>query len=281
METMKTKFTYFFLAFMCVLALPVFQSCDGKDDDDCVGCPVGEDKTDLTITVIGASGNNINNNKVLCVVGQDREAMNWLDYKLAKINGENETRVTLTDVDKIKEFNLDTFYMRVNGGGDKVGGIKVNGEETGTRTIHVVDGGLNTYEGLVSIVKDSDGQLEVQTKPLGRLRVTVSQSSVEGNELNGATVGIFGNSLDTVEKALVKKFEDVPKSHQARLHKVTSTQKVAGIDKDGVAYFFWVPAREYFAVAYLAPWSDQKIPGKDFNVSKNQLRDISLHFAPE
>lgn len=281
---MKTKLIYLSFASLCVMMLYMFQSCN-PDDNDGSGGGTGDgevvDKTDLTITVLGASGNSINNNKVLCVVGQDREAMNWLDYKLAKLNGEETTRVTLEDPAKIGELNLDTFYMRVNGGGDKVGGIKIEGNEGGTQTIHVVDGGLNAYEGLVSIVKDSDDQLEVQTKPLGRVRIAVRQSSLEGNEFNGATVGIFGISKDTVEKALTKRFEDVPSSHKPYYHKITSTQKISGVDKDGLAYFFWVPAREYYAVAYMEGWSDQKIPGQDFEVQKNGLGDVLLHFGPE
>lgn len=252
-------------------------SCDkdnGTDNDDGGG---GGDtnKTDLTITVKSSGGNNINNNKVLCVVGLDNDGMNWLDYKMGTVDG--ESKVVLKDEEQIDKLSLKTFYMEVDAGGEKAGGIKIDGLDNNTYTIHVVDGGLNAWVGQVSVATDSDDQKEVQTRPLGRALVEVWQTTIV-SPIDGAKVGVFGTTSDTTNAVFIKDFDAIPAEFAPYYSGTTSEQPVSGVNKQGVIYFHWIPAREYYFNGYHPVWSDQGIPNTYKRIVKNSTTSVLLTF---
>lgn len=268
------------LGFFSALTLVLFMASCGDDsntdgDNGGDGPGGGGSKLDLTITVKGLSGNDINNNKVLCVIGLDNDGMNWLDYELGKVDG--ESKVVLKDPEQITKLSLDTIYMRLNAGGDKIGGIEIDGKANGTYTFHVVDGNLNAWVGPLSITEDIDDQKEVQTKPLGRALVEVWQTTIV-SPIDGVQVGVFGTSLDTTGAVFIKSFDDIPEAFAPYYSGTTSEQPVSGVKKQGVVYFHWIPARDYYFNGYHPVWSDEGIPNTYKKIDKNSTTSVLLTF---
>ena len=203
--------------------------------------------------------------------------MKTIDYKEEKKAGWDVSKPVLKDESKIADLDLDTLYLTPNVV-DGHGAFVINElVDDGIYHCHVVDGTFNIYTGSITIKKDAEATGEVQTAALGRIQIQTRVSSAAGSNINGVTVGLYGTEGDTTNKVFKKEYGQV--EYSSYFLGTSETAKISGVNQDGYVYFHFIPAREYFAVAFHPEWSKNKIPADYVTVNKNNTVPLLLHFG--
>lgn len=227
-----------------------------------------------------------NNWGCLAVLGRSAEEMYWLEYDYGKLPIFDKQKNYLKSFSS--NFNdkivLDTAYSLKGGtdpaDGGKAGIIKFEGLQTGTYYLHVFDGSADKWVGQVTVTADStDDLMYAEVQPLGKLKVTVAQSSIAGTELDSNIFMLWGPSTDTFVQVMVKEYESIPFDpyYEGRTGRQEDEN---GNVQSGLYFLMDIPTNNYLVVAYnnqFASKDGQQASGY-IKIRKNILEKIRVSF---
>lgn len=230
----------------------------------------------------------LNTYSSFAVLGRTSRHMYFFEYITNQLPGFEKPKPVLKSYGEHEENGeaIDSAYSRPNNETDpstneSAGAIVFDSIPEGTYYLHAFDGGLNKYVGQVTITSNTtdDDIMVVEVQPLGKLKVTVAQSSIVGTELDSAIFRLYGTTSDTIQavaKADLNEIEIEP-YYEGR----TSTQvNEEGNQEKGIFYLVDIVPREYLVIGYsdLFATKDGEQATGFIRVRKNVLNKIRINF---
>ncbi|MGB0431923.1 MAG: hypothetical protein ACPGLV_15720, partial [Bacteroidia bacterium] len=228
-----------------------------------------------------------NNDVCLAVLGRSAEDMYWTEYGFGTVNGSDKQKNFLKSYTALTTEGviIDTAYSRKGGtdpaDGGKAGIIKFEDVQTGTYYLHVLDGSADKWVGQITITADStDDLMYAEVQPLGKLKVTVAQSSIAGSEIDSNVFMLWGPSTDTFEQVMVRDYESIPFDplYEGRTGTIKNE---LGNDEPGLYFLIDIPTRKYLVVAYNSTFApkDGEQASNYIQVRKNILDKVRVNFT--
>lgn len=233
-----------------------------------------------------STGKVQNNYGCLAVLGRTKEDMYFIEYQYSKLGIFDKQKLNLKGYNDLvaSKAVIDTAYSLKGGtdpaDGSKAGMISFKDIQAGTYYLHVFDGAQDKYVRQITITADStDDLIYAEVEPLGKLKVTVAQSSIAGTELDSNIFMLWGPSTDTFTQVMVKDYASIP--FEPEFEGRTGTNKnELGNDETGTYFLIDIPTRRYLVVAYnnqFANKDGQQASGY-IKVRKNILDKIRVSF---
>lgn len=266
-------------------------SCD-RGDDDIDKDPDKEEedkKAKVQILVKRKSGSNtLNNYTSLVVVSKVKDSMNFYKYSVANVAGSAKKKPVLTGYDDLKATGsiVDTFYTlkgtyEDSGSGRKSGSVELD-LDAGSYFVHVLDESLlkDVFEIKATDATTSDDLYTAELQELGHVKVITRQGTVAGTDIDNADVRLYGYSSDTLNAALTgNNPADIAVDYYYRV--TTGKMKSEnGNNESGIGFFFDIPVRSYYALAYSEGRGTNKDQPQEAVTSmvKNGLTQVLLPF---
>lgn len=203
-----------------------------------------------------STGKASNNYGCLAVLGRTKEEMYFIEYQYSKLGIFDKQKYNLKGYNDLvdKKAVIDTAYSMKGAtdpaDGSKVGMISFKDIDEGTYYLHVFDGNQDKYVSQVTITSaEGDDLIYALVEPLGKLKVTVAQSSIADTELDSNVFMVWGPSTDTLDKVLVKDYESIPLEplFEGRTGTIINEN---GKPEKGTYFLIDIPTRNYLVVGY-------------------------------